>query len=176
LRPHERHRAEAHARLRIAVFTASTSRYEKKLRGEGVVDESGETALNKLRGLGHEAEYLGVVNDDVEMIRTRLAEAIDAGFDVVIISGGTGIARRDVTIEAVRPLLEKELEGFGEILRMESYKRIGAAAALTRALAGVRGGRVIIALPGSPDAVATALEIFGPELPHMVYIARDRQV
>lgn len=174
MKAHERHREEAPTRLRIAVFTVSTSRYEKKMRGEDFVDESGEVAISKLRGLGHDVTYLGVVNDDVEMIRERLAGAIDAGFDAVVISGGTGIARRDVTVEAVRPLLEKEMEGVGEILRMESYKRIGAAAALTRAVAGVSNGRVIMALPGSPDAVSTALEIFGPELPHMVYIARGR--
>ncbi|MCS7129450.1 MAG: MogA/MoaB family molybdenum cofactor biosynthesis protein [Candidatus Caldarchaeum sp.] len=156
----------------MAVVTASSSRYFKKIGGEPFVDESGEKAVEMLRKLGHEVEYLGVVNDDLWMIRTTVAKALDEAFDVVIVSGGTGVAPRDVTVEALRPLLDKELEGFGEIFRIESFKRIGASAALTRTIAGVARGKVVVALPGSPDGVALGLELFGEELPHMVHIAR----
>lgn len=172
MKAHEEHRHKAPEKIRIAVFTASSSRYYKKLEGQEVKDESGEKAVEILQQQGYEVSYLGVVNDDVNMIRRKIIEAVDAGFDVVIVNGGTGLARRDVTIEAVKPFLEKEMEGFGEILRIESYKKIGAAAAMTRSAAGVYQGRILIALPGSPDAVTTALNIFGREFPHMVYIAR----
>jgi len=172
LKAHEEHRRKAPERIRVAVFTASSSRYYMKERGEEIRDESGEIAVKILRETGYETEYLGVVNDDINMIRRKITEATDMGFDVIIVNGGTGLAKRDITIEAVRPFLEKEMEGFGEILRMESYRKIGPAAAMTRAVAGVYQGRIVIALPGSPDAVETALRIFSSELPHMVFIAR----
>lgn len=169
----EEHRHKAPKELKIAIFTASTSRYEKKKRGEVFRDETGEKSQEILRKLGYTVDYLGVVNDDIVMIRHMLLETLNRDYDVIIINGGTGLAKRDVTIEAVEPFLEKRMDGFGEIIRLESYKRIGAAAAMTRAIAGVFRGKVIMALPGSPDAAETALTIFGKELPHMVFIARS---
>ena len=92
-------------------------------------------------------------------------------FDAVIVNGGTGIAPRDVTIEAVRPLLDKELEGFGELFRMLSYQEIGSAAFLSRAVAGVRDGRFIAALPGSTGGCRLAMEkLIVPELGHIAYL------
>ncbi len=167
------HRSKSPSALKISVITASTSRYLKIQKGEEVVDDSGRIAVNLLKNLGYEVEYLGIVNDDVAMIREKLFEAVSRDSDVVVITGGTGLSRRDLTIEAVKPLLEKEIEGFGEILRIESYKRIGPAAAMTRATAGAINKKIVIALPGSPDAVKLAIEIFGKELPHFVYIARS---
>jgi len=167
----ELHRSKSPTNLKVSVFTASSSRYMKIQKGEEVVDDSGMTAVNLLKSIGYEVEYLGIVNDDVAMIREKLFEALSRGSDVVIITGGTGLSRRDLTIEAIRPLLEKEIEGFGEILRAESYKRIGPPAAMTRATAGAINKKIVIALPGSPDAVRMAIEIFGKELPHFVYIA-----
>ncbi len=167
----EQHRSKSPRALKVSVMTASTSRYLKIQKGEEVVDDSGMTAVNLLKDMGYEVEYLGIVNDEVAMIREKLFEAISRGSDVVIITGGTGLSRRDLTIEAVRPLMEKEMEGFGEILRIESYRRIGPPAAMTRATAGTINKKIVIALPGSPDAVRLAIEIFGRELPHFVYIA-----
>lgn len=167
----EEHRSRAPSSLKVAVFTASTSRFVRVQKGEDVVDDSGMLALDLLKKLGYNVEYLGIVSDDIAMIREKLFEALSHNPDVVIITGGTGLARRDLTIEAIKPLLEKEMEGFGEILRIESYKRIGPAAAMTRATAGTINKKIIIALPGSPDGVKTAIEIFGKELPHFVYIA-----
>lgn len=167
----ESHRSKSPSKLKISVFTVSTSRFMMLQKGEQIIDDSGQIAADMLKKLNYDVEYIGVVNDDVAMIREKLFEALSHGSDVVIITGGTGISRRDLTIEAVRPLLEKELEGFGEILRMESYRKIGAPAAMTRATAGTINKKIVIALPGSPDAVKTAIEIFGNELPHFVYIA-----
>lgn len=168
----EEHEASAPKHLKVAIFTASSTRYRKKLAGEPYKDDSGEVAIKAMEELGHEVNYLGVVDDDIQMIRQTIYSALTTDVDVIIVIGGTGIARRDVTIEAVRPLFEKEIEGFGEVLRMESYKKIGPAAALTRSTAGVIGGKVVLLLPGSPDAVKTAMELFGWKLPHMVYLAR----
>ncbi len=172
MKPHERHRRESPQRLKIAVITASSSRYYKKISGEPFVDESGELATSLLRKLGYDVEYLGIVNDDIWMIRTAVLKAIEAGSDVVFVTGGTGISPRDVTVEAVKPLMEKELEGWGEIFRIETYKRIGSPAALSRTVAGIARDKLIVAVPGSPDAVSLAVELFGAELPHIIYIAR----
>jgi len=125
-----------------------------------------------LRELGYTVEYQGVVKDDVTMIRASVIRAITGDFDAILITGGTGVSPTDVTVEAVKSLFDKELEGFGEIFRMESYKKIGAAAALSRACAGVSGSKLIMAVPGSPWAVETALELFGQEIPHIIFIAR----
>ena len=170
--PHEKHRDESHRKIRAAVLTASSSRYFKKIRGEEYVDESGELAVELLKKQGYEVTYLGVVNDDIWMIRNAVIKAVEDGNDVVVITGGTGLSPRDVSVEAVRPLLDKEMEGFGEIFRVESYRKIGAAAAISRAVAGTANGRLILALPGSPEAVKLALEIFAGEIPHMLHIAR----
>jgi len=93
--------------------------------------------------------------------------------DGVIINGGTGIAARDSTIEAIRPLIDKELEGFGELFRALSYQEIGSAAFLSRALAGISGGKIVVALPGSPNACRLAMEkLILPELGHIAHLLR----
>jgi molybdenum cofactor biosynthesis protein B len=91
----------------------------------------------------------------------------------MIVNGGTGIAARDSTIEAVRVLLDKELEGFGELFRYLSYQQIGSAAILSRALAGIAAGKIVAALPGSPDACRLAMEkLLIPELGHMAHLLK----
>jgi molybdenum cofactor biosynthesis protein B len=97
----------------------------------------------------------------------------DANVDVVITTGGTGITSRDSTYEAIDGLLEKRLDGFGELFRMLSYAEIGAAAMLTRATAGLAGGTIVIALPGSEPAVRLGMEkLVLPEIGHLVREAR----
>ncbi len=171
--PHIEHRGHAPKRLRFALFTVSTSRYMAKTRGEEFRDESMEAAAKALRDKGHEIVLSEVINDDVQMIRERLVGMAGRDdVDVVVFMGGTGLTSRDVTIEAVRPLMEKEAEGFGELLRFLSYKEIGAAAALTRATAGVINGKAVFCIPGSPRAVELFFREFLGEIPHMVYLAR----
>ena len=112
------------------------------------------------------------MDDDSKMIRLHLLRSIyETDSDAVILIGGSGLAERDVTIESVKPLFEKEIEGFGETLRILSYRKIGSAAILTRATAGTISGKVVFCLPGSPDAVRTAMQFVLPELPHAVYIS-----
>jgi molybdenum cofactor biosynthesis protein B len=116
-----------------------------------------------------------LVPDDAKLLRSTVSRALRGeSFDVIVLTGGTGVSTTDVTIETVRPLFEKEIEGFGEIFRSVSFQRIGAAAALSRATAGVAKGKVVLCLPGSPDAVRTALELFVGEIPHVLHLTRGR--
>lgn len=95
--------------------------------------------------------------------------------DAVVASGGTGITQSDITIEAIRPLFEKELPGFGELLRKISYEKIGSPAVMTRATAGIVKGKAIFCIPGSPQAVETALKhLILPEVGHIVKHAREK--
>jgi molybdenum cofactor biosynthesis protein B len=104
-----------------------------------------------------------------EAIRAVLAEASAAGARAVLFNGGTGVGRRDSTVETLRALFEKELPGFGEIFRMLSFKDIGSAAMMSRATAGTNRGMIVFAMPGSPQAVKLALrELILPELGHVV--------
>lgn len=154
------------------MLTVSSSRFGAARRGKGLPDESGDAAVKGLRKLGHTVTYRGLVSDEKGMVRKEVEEFLRGGEDMLLTTGGTGVSPRDITIEAVTPFFEKELEGFGELFRAESYKIIGAAATLSRATAGVAKGRLLICLPGSPQAVELAIKTFGKEFPHAVFIAR----
>jgi molybdenum cofactor biosynthesis protein B len=157
---HHEHKHEAPRRIRLAVVTASDTRGEAE-------DESGRYLREAAAAAGHEVASYRVVKDDPEAIRAALAEAATAGAEAVVVNGGTGIALRDRTYEAVAGLLEKRLEGFGELFRMLSYAEIGSAAMLSRAVAGTWGGRVIFSVPGSLPAVRLAWEkLIAPEVGH----------
>lgn len=111
-----------------------------------------------------------VVRDEPDEVRAALAAAADAGADAVVVNGGTGISGRDRTYEAVAGLLEKRLDGFGEIFRWLSFREIGSAAMLSRAVAGTWQGRVVFSVPGSTAAVRLAWErLIAPELGHVVF-------
>jgi molybdopterin adenylyltransferase len=159
---HEEHRHEAPRSVRVFVVTASDTRGEAE-------DESGAFLREALATAGHALAGYRVVKDEPDAIRAALGEAAAAGADAVIVNGGTGIAARDRTYEAVAALLEKRLDGFGELFRMLSFAEIGAAAMLSRAVAGVWGGRAVFSVPGSRAAVGLAWErLIGPELGHVV--------
>jgi molybdenum cofactor biosynthesis protein B len=162
---HEHHRHDARAHLKIAVITASDSRTPE-------TDESGGVIRSTLERAGHAIAHYQVLPDSPEQIRRAVADFLP-NVDAVIISGGTGIGARDSTIEAIRPLLSRELEGFGELFRMLSYQEIGPAAFLSRALAGIGQGKIVVALPGSPAACRLAMEkLLIPELGHMAHLLK----
>lgn len=159
----EHHRHGAHTHLKMGIITASDTR-------DAASDESGRLIRELLEGAGHRVASYEVLPDAperiAEAVRTRLRD-----LDGVIINGGTGIAARDSTIEAIRPMIDKELEGFGELFRTLSYQEIGSAAFLSRALAGISGGKILVALPGSPNACRLAMEkLLLPELGHMAHL------
>jgi len=138
-----------------------------------VVDESGDSAQHELVKLGYELKIRELISDDQEMLRKEVEKFLSGREDVLIFLGGTGVSGRDVTIETIRPFMEKELDGFGETLRHLSYEEIGSAAIMTRATAGVAKGKLIVCLPGSPGAVSLALKSLGREFPHILFVARS---
>ena len=146
---------------RCAVVTVSDTRGPQR-------DLSGDRIARGLERAGHRVVWRAWVRDDVAAIR-RVARAALArrGVDAVVLTGGTGVAPRDRTPEALRPLLQQDLPGFGELFRLLSYRQVGPAAWLSRAGAGVAKGRLMMWLPGSPRAVDLAVaKLIGPELRH----------
>jgi len=133
-------------------------------------DTGGALVAELLEEAGHLVTDRRVVADDVGAIREAVAAALGAdACRAVLLTGGTGVAPRDVTPEAVAPLLDRELPGFGELFRMLSYEEIGSAALLSRALAGLRGAKALFALPGSRNAIRLAMtKLVLPELGHIV--------
>ncbi len=172
--PKSEHEEKAPKILNFALITVSSSRYMARLRGEPFSDESQEIGASIIQDAGHVVRIRDLVDDNVDMIRSKLRSLLeDEDLDVIIFIGGTGFSKKDVTIEAVKPLFEREVEGFGELFRWLSFQEIGAAAALSRATMGVVKDKAVICLPGSPHAVDLALRKFLGELPHLIYILRS---
>ncbi len=136
--------------INIAVMTASDSRTEAQ-------DKSGRALAKRLTAAGHRLADQQIVPDDVYQIRAVVAEWIArADIHAVITTGGTGVTGRDGSPEAVAPLLDKTLDGFGEVFRLLSYEHIGASTIQSRALAGVANGTYVFVLPGSTGACELA--------------------
>jgi len=156
------HQHDAHGRVPVAVVTVSDTR-------TSTTDTSGALLRKILGDAGLDAWAPVIVPDEVELIRAAVLAALEKGARAVILQGGTGISARDNTPEAVGPLLDKELPGFGELFRQLSYAEIGAAAFMSRALAGTRGRCFIACLPGSQGAVRLGAEkLLVPQLAHVV--------
>jgi molybdopterin adenylyltransferase len=156
------HKSHAPAQVATYVVTCSDSRSSAE-------DESGRAIQDALRAAGHPLAGYRVVRDEPEEIREAVAEAKAAGARALIVNGGTGIGRRDSTVEVLERLFEKTLPGFGELFRSLSFQEIGSAAMMSRAVAGTYQGMMIFALPGSPEAVRLALDrLILPELGHTI--------
>jgi molybdenum cofactor biosynthesis protein B len=166
----KKHKEKAPKQLAFAVVTISTSRYRDFQAGKPITDESRDLILKLLKANGHTVVVQRLITDDKSMIQETVRELLNSPkIEAVISTGGTGITPADVTIEAVRPLIEKELPGFGELFRHLTFQEIGSAAVMSRAMAGVAKGRAIFCLPGSPHAVKLCLERFIlPEAAHIV--------
>jgi molybdenum cofactor biosynthesis protein B len=155
------HRDKDESRIDCAVVTVSDTRTEAD-------DTSGRRIRELLEERGHAVAFYRIVRDEPELVE-RLFDELPASVRAVIFNGGTGLARRDTTYEALARLLEKEITGFGEIFRMLSYQEIGPAAMLSRATAGVVAGRAVFSVPGSTKAVELAMtKLVLPELGHIV--------
>jgi molybdenum cofactor biosynthesis protein B len=163
---YKEHKEHAQEFVNVGIITVSTTRTKDD-------DISGKTIITQLESKGHTIVYYDIVKDDILQVRGAIEHALEKqGLDAVILNGGTGVSKKDMTIEAVEPFIEKELVGFGEIFRYLSYKEIGSPAVLSRTVAGVSEGRIIICLPGSTNACSLAMEkLVLPELGHMVYEA-----
>ena len=165
-----KHRESAPEKVRVAVLTVSDTRTPE-------TDTGGDAVQGALEGAGHAVVDRTIVGDDAARIRTALVNALArADVDAVVTSGGTGISARDTTYEVVDRMIEKRLDGFGEIFRMLSYEEIGAAAIMSRAVAGVVGTKLVASLPGSRNAVRLAMEkLLVPEIAHVVFELRKHQ-
>lgn len=169
------HKAGAPKNLKFAIFICSTSRYAKLKAGEKIEDESGDLIDLLVKKAGHSVITREIIPDDKSAIEKSMRQVLaSSDLDAVIFCGGTGITKSDITIETVLPFLEKVLPGFGEIFRRLSFERIGSAAFLSRAIAGVAEGKAFFCIPGSPEAVKTCLEeLIVPEVSHIIKHARE---
>ena len=160
---HLDHKATSPTSVTCFVLTISDTRTEHN-------DTSGRAIAELLEGNGHRVSGRRIVRDDPAAIReTLLAELRNPAAQIIITTGGTGITSRDSTYEVVSGLLDKRLEGFGELFRVVSYQEIGPAAMLSRACAGTADGKLILSLPGSENAVRLAMtKLILPELGHLV--------
>ena len=163
-REHEqRAQAEVARSIRCAVITISDTR-------TAATDTSGAAIRAALSAPGHDITQYSIVKDEPDQIAALVRDLAAGGCQVILTNGGTGIARRDSTFEAIDALIEKRLPGFGELFRMLSYAEIGAAAMLSRATAGLFGGALIFCMPGSTAAVRLALDkLVIPQLPHLIW-------
>ena len=169
----EHHRKFVVKKVRFAIITVSTSRFKLKSSRGQIKDVSGDLAEKMIKGAGYEVVYRDLVPDDIEEIRNVLKACKDKA-DCILFIGGTGLSPTDVTPEAIEPLLERKLPGFGELFRIISYQDIGPPAMISRAFAGVYGKTVVFALPGSAQAVKTALEkLILPEISHIVWLVKQ---
>jgi molybdenum cofactor biosynthesis protein B len=159
----EHHKEQVRANLKVGIITASDSRTPE-------TDKSGNAIREMFEGAGHKVIYYELVPD----APAKIAHAIIAHLpdvDAIIVNGGTGLTARDVSADVVRSLLDKEIEGFGELFRMLSFQEIGSAAMISRAVAGVRHRKFIAALPGSTGACRLAMEkLILPEIGHITYL------
>lgn len=154
--------------LRCAVLTVSDTRTPD-------TDQSGALIQARLREAGHQIADYRIVADEPAMIRDLVMQWGQSGdLDAVIVNGGTGIAPRDTTYDALEALLEKTLPGFGELFRQLSFQEIGSRAMASRAVAGVYAGKLLFSLPGSSKAVKLAMDaLILPELPHLVSLLQS---
>ena len=170
------HKTAAPKELGVYIITCSTSRSNELKSGRKTSDISGNIIERLVLNAGHRLKGRNLIPDSRSLLRKTARTALAADqVDVLIITGGTGLSPHDVTIESISPFYQKEITGFGELFRKVSFDRIGSAAMLTRASAGLSKGKVIFCLPGSPDAVETAMkELILPELGHIIKIGRER--
>ena len=160
------HKQRAPTTLGFGILTVSDSR-------DASSDASGDLLARLAQDAGHRVAWRRLVRDDAPAIRAAAQDALgETGVQALLVTGGTGVAPRDVTPEALGPLFEKRVPGFGEAFRMLSFQAIGSAAMLSRADAGTVGARVVFLLPGSPDACRLAMEkLILPEAGHLVSLA-----
>jgi len=160
---YQEHKHKVPKSVSCAVLTISDSRTERD-------DESGRLIGQKLSETGHRVILYCILRNEADSIKKKIYELLkEEELQVIIATGGTGVSHRDITIETIYPILEKKLDGFGELFRFLTYSEIGTSSIMSRAMAGVAGGKVIFCLPGSPEAANLAMDrIILPELGHLV--------
>ncbi len=149
--------------IAVAIVTVSDTRTPE-------TDENGKYLKRVLEASGQRVVGYSIIPDDPNQVKEALEKFVSSSAQVIFFNGGTGIAPRDTTFDVIDKKLEKKLPGFGELFRMLSFKQVGSAAMLSRAVAGVYRNKVIISTPGSPAAVKLAWEkLIEPELAHLAW-------
>lgn len=158
----EIHKKESSNEINCGIITLSDSRKSEKLdlSGKYMAEEIEKRYYLKSKSLIPDEK-----EDLIEAIETMISKKID----VILTTGGTGLDTRDITVETVESLFDKKIEGFGELFRFKSFEEIGSSALLSRATAGIYKKTIIFSMPGSPNAVKTALNLIIDELPHFVH-------
>ena len=160
--------------VKVSIIVVSSSRYIQKQQGDPVVDESGQIAMDSLLKEGHEVVSSKIIGDVSTLIKSEsLQSIIEDNVDGLILIGGTGLSKKDVTIESISTLFDKKLDGFSELFRLKSYEQIGTASYLSQASAGSIGETLVFCIPGSPKAVKLAMDLILPELSHAVSILKS---
>lgn len=168
----QKHKNEAPKSIKGAVITLSDSKYREFLKS--VNNDVSGTLIKDALEEKNEVVFYSIIPDDAGLLISMIKHVMESyDVDVIITTGGTGIGPRDITIEALKEIFDKEINGFGEIFRYESYKELGTGAILSRATAGVYNEKLIVSLPGSPNAVKLGLGIILPELGHLVKHLRE---
>ena len=157
------HKQKAPQTVSCAVLTISDSRTEQD-------DDSGRLIRQKLSQNGHRVMFYSILKDETDSIKKKINELLEQDeLQVIIANGGTGVSHRDITVETIYSILEKKLDGFGELFRFLTYQEIGTGSIMSRAIAGVAKGKVILCLPGSPGAAELAMDkIILPEIGHLI--------
>lgn len=156
------HKQQSSDDIECGLITLSDSRKSEKLdlSGKYIAEEIESRYTLKSRKL---------IPDEPKDLTDAIDDMVSEGIDVILTNGGTGLDERDITVETVESLFEKKIDGFGELFRAKSFEEIGSAALLSRATAGVYKKTIIFSMPGSPNAVKTALGLIIDELPHFVH-------
>lgn len=178
MKVHEEHKKEAPEKINIALIIVSTSRFNEIQKNKTSSDKTIPLVKQILKENSViSLTFSEIIPDSKEYINEILNKLVkDPLIDSVIFSGGTGLTSKDVTYETITPLLEKEIDGFGELFRYLSFKEIGSSAMLSRAIAGTLLGKIIFLLPGSPNAVKLALnKLILPELGHITYLIKKEE-
>lgn len=160
---YQEHKHKSHGSVACAVIIISGTRTEQS-------DESGKLIMHALESNGHKVSSFSILKNDADSILTKLDQLLgDDSIQVIITSGGTGASHLDISIETITPILDKKLDGFGELFRFLTYQEIGTGSIMSRAMAGVSRGKIIICLPGSVEAARMVMEkIILPEIGHLV--------
>ncbi|MHA1278229.1 MAG: MogA/MoaB family molybdenum cofactor biosynthesis protein [Candidatus Helarchaeota archaeon] len=166
--PKEKHIKVKDIPIRVKIFMISDSLSSVSEEKRAKLDLSSRIAEDLIHQYGY--HFLGVeyIPDEKNAIRQNINSTLEHDVQLIITIGGTGIAKRDITIDAIRPLLDKELPGFGELFRHLTYEEVGTVSIMTRAIAGVKNETVLVCLPGSPNAIKLGIPLIFQEILHLI--------
>ena len=171
--PKHKHIKDKNITIRVILLMISDSLSSANEEQRAKLDRSSKIAEAIIKEQGLEVLDVKYIPDEIKIIQENIKRYIEQQIELIITMGGTGISKRDVTPDAVRPLLQKELPGFGELFRALTYNEIGTVSIMSRALAGIKDESVIICLPGSPNAVKLGVKLILKEILHLCNLLKS---